>query len=261
MLAFSLPLVPASLAAWTLNLSDRYIVNAVQGRDAVALYSAGYTLGLAMNALAVAPFTLAWGAAYWEIAKQSGAPRTISRVGLGFTALACFVALGVSALSTDAIRMLLTPHFEPSRFVTPYSAFAYVAYGMYAIASTGLNLEGKTRWLPVVVGAGAAVNVALNVLLVPRVGYIGAAISTLVGYSVLPIASGILSDRYYPVPWPLGRIGFTIALAIALSAAALLGPDHFLWRLGCVGIFPALLIALRIVPLNTLRGLARVTPP
>jgi O-antigen/teichoic acid export membrane protein len=261
MLAFSLPLVPASLAGWTLNVSDRYIVNAVQGRDAVGLYSAGYTLGLAMNALAVAPFTLAWGAAYWEIAKQAAAPRVISRVGMGFTAVACFVALGVSALATDAIRILLTPQFEPSRFVTPFSAFAYVAYGMYAIASTGLNLEGRTRWLPLVVGAGAALNVTLNLLLIPRIGYIGAAVSTLVSYSVLPIASGIVSQRYYPVPWPIGRIGFTVALALALSAAALIGPDQLLWRMGCVAAFPALLMVLHIVSLDTLRTLARTTGP
>ncbi len=258
MLAFSLPLVPASVAGWTLNLSDRYIVNAVQGREAVAVYSAGYTLGLAMNALAVAPFTLAWGAAFWEIAKRAEAPRAISRVALGFTALASFIALGLSALSTDAIRILLTPQFEASRFVTPFSAFAYVAYGMYAIAATGLNLEGKTRWLPLVVGAGAVLNVVLNLLLVPRLGYVGAAVSTLVSYAVLPIGSGIVSQRYYPVPWPLGRIGITLALALALSAAALLGPDHPLWRIACVAVFPLLVVALRIVRIDTLRGLVQL---
>ncbi|MBA3587161.1 MAG: oligosaccharide flippase family protein, partial [Chloroflexi bacterium] len=43
MLAFSLPLVPASVAGWTLNLSDRYLVQALEGREAVGLYSAGYT--------------------------------------------------------------------------------------------------------------------------------------------------------------------------------------------------------------------------
>ena len=60
MLAFGLPLVPAALAGWALNLSDRYFVNAFDGRAAVGIYSAGYTVGLAINALAIAPFSLAW---------------------------------------------------------------------------------------------------------------------------------------------------------------------------------------------------------
>ena len=73
MLAFSLPLVPASLAAWLLNLSDRFLVNAFDGRGAVGVYSAGYAVGLAINALAIVPFTLAWGAAYWDIARRDDA--------------------------------------------------------------------------------------------------------------------------------------------------------------------------------------------
>ena len=83
MLAFSLPLVPASVASWTLNLSDRYLIAAFHGPAAVGTYSAGYTVGLAINALAISPFTLAWGAAYWEIAKQDDARAVISRVLTG----------------------------------------------------------------------------------------------------------------------------------------------------------------------------------
>ena len=45
MLVFSLPLVPAAIAGWSLNLSDRYIIGAVDGFRAVGIYSVGYTIG------------------------------------------------------------------------------------------------------------------------------------------------------------------------------------------------------------------------
>ena len=109
MLRFSLPLVPASIAGWTLNLSDRYVLGAIAGREAVGVYSAGYTVGLAINALAIAPFSLAWGAAFWEISRQDDARIVIARVLTGFTAIASFMALALSAFGTDAIRLLLTP--------------------------------------------------------------------------------------------------------------------------------------------------------
>jgi O-antigen/teichoic acid export membrane protein len=255
MLAFSLPLVPASVASWTLNLSDRYLIAAFIGPAAVGTYSAGYTVGLAINALAISPFTLAWGAAYWEIAKQDDARAAIARVLTGFTALASFAALGLGALSTDVFRILLTPEFEPGRFVTPFSAFAYVLYGIYTILSTGLNLESQTRRLPLIMGATAATNVVLNLLLIPRLGYMGAAVSTILSYGMLAALAGRVSQRWYPVPWEVGRVLALLGLGMALSALALLGPDHPAWRIACVALYPVLAIGLRILPGRLLTSL------
>ena len=256
MLAFSLPLVPASVASWTLNLSDRYLIAAFDGASAVGTYAAGYTVGLAINALAISPFTLAWGAAYWEIAKQADARAVISRVLTGFVALASFAALGLAALATDVFRVLLTPEFEPGRFITPFSAFAYVLYGVFTIATTGLNLESQTRRLPLVMGATAVANVGLNLLLIPMLGYPGAAISTILSYGLLALIAGRVSQRFYPVPWEIGRVLALLAIGIGLSAAALLGPDHLVWRLACIAAYPPLVFGLRIVPPNLLAPLA-----
>ncbi|MCV0403160.1 MAG: lipopolysaccharide biosynthesis protein [Chloroflexi bacterium] len=258
MLAFSLPLVPASVASWTLNLSDRYLIAAFDGAAAVGTYAAGYTVGLAINALAISPFTLAWGAAYWEISRQDNAREVIGRVLTGFTALAAFAALGLSALATDVFRLLLTPEFEPGRFVTPFSAFAYVLYGIFTIVTTGLNLESQTRRLPLVMGVTAAANVALNVLLIPLLGYSGAAISTILSYGLLAVIAGIVSQRYYPVPWQLTRVVALLAVGGGLSAAALLGPDHVAWRLACIGAYPLIVIGLRIVPAALLTPITRL---
>jgi O-antigen/teichoic acid export membrane protein len=258
MLAFSLPLVPASVASWTLNLSDRYLIAVFDGPTAVGTYSAGYTVGLAINALAISPFTLAWGAAYWEIARQADAPAVIGRVLTGFTALASFAALGLAALSTDVFRLLLTPEFEPGRFITPFSAFAYVLYGIFTIVTTGLNLESQTRRLPLVMGATAASNVALNLVLIPRLGYLGAAVSTILSYGLLALSAGRVSQRYYPVPWEIGRVVALLGLGLLLSAAALLGPDHVAWRLACIAAYPLVAFGLRIVPPRLLAPLGDI---
>jgi len=252
MLVFSLPLVPAAVGGWVLNLSDRYIVQLFDGRVAVGIYAAGYTVGLVINALVIQPFSLAWGAAYWEISRQDGAPRIIARVMVGFAVLASTVALALSALGTDAIRLLLPPDFDPARFVVPFAAFAYVAYGLYTIVATGLNLESQTRWLPVTVGVAAFMAVVLNLALVPPLGYLGAAISTLVTYTVLAVLTGYVGQRYYPVAWQLVPVVGSFVLGLGLAAAALAGPDSLLWRLGCVVVYVPLLLVLRLVRLEEL---------
>ena len=258
MLAFALPLVPASIAGWTLNLSDRYIVQAFDGRTAVGLYSSGYTVGLAINALAIAPFGLAWGATYWEIARQPDARETIARTLTAFVTLAAFAALGLSAMSTDLFRFFLTPEFEAGRFVTPFSAFGYVFYGVYTVVTTGLNLESQTRRVPLILGGVAIANVAINLALVPFIGYLGAAISTLVSYAMLAVIGGVVSQRYYAVQWQLGRPTALITLALALSAAALLGPDHVAWRAACVIAYPGIGLGLRLIPIRTLTTLVSI---
>jgi len=256
MLGFSLPLVPAAIGAWTLNLSDRYLVGAFQGHAAVGVYSAGYTIGLVINALAVAPFSLAWGASFWQLSKSPRAAEIFARVMAGFVVAAAFLALVLSALSTDGLRLLFRPEFAAGRFVVPFSAFAYVLYGVYTIGATGINVEGRTRVLPLTMGAAAIGNVGLNLVLIPAFGYMGAAVATVLSYAVLAISTTMLSQRYYPVPWEVPRMAAAMLLAAGLAAAALLGPDHLAWRAGCILAYPVIAYLSGIVQRSDLDALA-----
>ena len=247
MLAFSLPLVPAALASWGLNLSDRYVLQVHRGFEELGVYATGYTGGLVINALAIAPFTLAWGAAYWEIARSDNAPVVFRRVLTLFTVAASGAAVALAAIGTDAIRLLLTPGFDDARYIVPFSAFGMVLYGVYTIVATGLNLSSHTGWLPITVGAAALANLALNLLLVPGLGMIGAGISTIAGYALLAVGTGLAGQRHYPVGWDLPRVIGTLAVGGGLAAASLLGPDLLAWRLACIAAYPLAVVALRIV--------------
>ena len=261
MLGFSLPLVPAAIAGWTLNLSDRYFLatigpaaDGLSVTGTVGVYALGYTIGLIINALLVQPFGLAWGAAYWEIAKRSDAKLAFRRVLTAFVVVGTFVATGLATLGTDALRWFTAPGFELARYVIPFSAFAYVGYGMYTILTTGLNLESQTKRVPLVIGAAAVANVALNVALIPFLGFMGAALSTLLSYGLLALLAGVVTQRVYPVRWDIPRVVAALALGGALSALALIGPDHLLWRVACLVAYLPLLLVARVANLDDLRG-------
>lgn len=261
MLGFTLPLVPASIAGWALNLLDRPLLQLMTGSAAtVGVYTLGYTAGLIANALVVQPFVLAWGAAHWEIARSPDAPRAFARLLTWFLALASGVALMLSALGTDALRFLVGPEFEQSRFIVPFSAFAYVLYGAYTIGASGLSIVGRTGIVAWTMGASAVASLLMNLALIPVFGMFGAAISTTASYAILALASGALGQRHYPIPWQLGRGTLIIVLAAVLSAAALLGPDHPLWRLGCAAAYVPIIIGLRIVDPRQLRALVTLIP-
>jgi O-antigen/teichoic acid export membrane protein len=248
MLAFALPLVPAAVAGWALNLADRPLLRAFTGSDdIVGLYTLGYTGGLVINALAIQPFSLSWSAAVWEISRSAEATRTIARALTWFLAAASAAALFLSAIGTDVIRLLFSPAFEESRFIVPFSAFGFVLYGAYLIVASGLSIVGRSGIAATTMLVAAGVALGLNLALIPLLGMYGAAISTVAGYGLLAILAGWRSQRHYPVPWQVGRAIAILVLAAALSALALLGPDHTLWRIGAILLYPPILVGAGIV--------------
>jgi O-antigen/teichoic acid export membrane protein len=161
-------------------------------------------------------------------------------------------------LGTDVLRILVGPAFEKSRFIVPFSAFAYVLYGAYTVGASGLSVVGRSGLVASTMGIAAVTTLVLNLLLIPIIGMYGAALSTLVGYLLLAIVASAVSQRHYPVPWELGRGATILLIAAVLSAAALLGPDHVLWRIGCVIAYVPLLLGLGIVKMAQGRALLSV---
>jgi O-antigen/teichoic acid export membrane protein len=259
MLAFALPFVPAGIASWVLNLSDRPLLQVMTGStETVGVYTLGYTAGLVINALVIQPFSLAWGAAFWEISRSDDAPRTYARVLTWFLAIAAGMALFLSVIATDALRFLVGPAFEESRYIVPFSAFSFVLYGAYTIGATGLSVVGRSGIVAVTMGIAAGASLALNLLLIPALGIFGAAISTLAGYLLLATLTGRASQRHYPVPWQLGRAAAILLVAGGLSALALIGPDHALWRIGCLLLYVPILLGTGIVRASQARQLLDV---
>jgi O-antigen/teichoic acid export membrane protein len=259
MLAFALPLVPAGVAGWTLNLADRPLLQVFTGSAAVVgVYTTGYTAGLVINALAIQPFNLSWGATFWDIARSEDASRTFARTLTWFLAFASAAALFLSAIGTDVIRLLFPPEFEESRYIVPFSAFAFVLYGAYTIVATGLSIVGRSAIVATTMLVAAAVSLALNVVLIPLLGIYGAAISTVAGYALLAVLAGWRSQRHYPVPWQLPQAVAILGLAGVLSALALLGPDHTLWRIGALLLYLPILVGAGIVRPTQARTVLRV---
>jgi O-antigen/teichoic acid export membrane protein len=248
MLAFSLPLVPAGLAVWTLNVSDRYVINAFLGPISVGVYALGYTIGMAINVIVVQPFTLAWSAAKWDVARDPAAPGHFARLTRSFAVVGAFAALGLSAFGIDAIRLLLPAGTEAARVIVPFSSFGYVLYGVYSIAATGLMLTNRPRHLLLTMSLAAGANVVMNLALIPSIGIIGAGISTLAGYGLLAASTGVLAHRYLPLPWRWADVIVPLGTGLALAAAAILGPDLLAWRVACVLVYPAVALAGGWVP-------------
>jgi len=218
MLSFGLPLVPAGLAGWIMTMADRYFLQFLSTSTELGIYSVGYKFGFIVQGLIGAPFSLAWVPFLWSTAKEKNAKEIFSAVLTYFVLVGMAVALVLSVLSKEVLEVMAAPAFYGAYKVLPLIAVSYVLFGCYQILAAGITLEKKTKYIALIVGVGAAVNLGLNYLLIPGYGMMGAAVATLIAYLVLPVGSYFASKRYYPIKYEWGRVA-KIFLAAALVYA------------------------------------------
>jgi len=221
MLSFGLPLVPAGLAAWIMTMADRYFLQFLSTSQELGLYSLGYKFGMIIQVLIVGPFNLAWAPFLLSIAKEKEARQVYSSVLTYFALVAIAVALVLSVLSKELLIVATTPPFYAAYRVVPLIAVSYVLYGCYFVFNPGTLIAKKTKYVAVIVGAGAIVNLGLDYLLIPGYGMMGAAVATVVSYLLLPIGMFFLSGRYYPVNYEWGRVARIFVAAGLVYAGTL----------------------------------------
>ena len=262
-LAYSLPLVPHALAGWALEMSDRAILARYVPLADVGVYALGYQLGAAMGLLSTA-FNSAWVPFLFGTLQAEGeaANAKLARLVTYYAGLLCFAGLGWALLVKHAIPILAGPEFGGAYRITPWVVGGYVFSGLYLIPINFLFWRSRTRIVPLVTLGAGAVNVGLNLWLVPRYGPIAAACSTLVAYGVLLVLTWWSAQRIYHFPYEYRRLGLMVGLALALFLCGNLLPHSgplteiptrvLLWLA-----FPPALLALGVMTRAEMAALVR----
>ncbi|MDP2736011.1 MAG: polysaccharide biosynthesis C-terminal domain-containing protein, partial [bacterium] len=108
--------------------------------------------------------------------------------------------------------------YAEAETIVPIIVAASVLQALFDIPSKGIYLQGKTGYLLPLFTIPAGLNIALNFVLIPRFGMMGAAWATLVGYAVMIILTLAISQRIYHIPYQYGRIAKVVLTACILSA-------------------------------------------
>jgi O-antigen/teichoic acid export membrane protein len=215
MLAFGAPLVVSGLGVFVALFADRLAIRQLLGIHHLGIYAVGLRLAWAPSLLMMGVQMALIPLIYTHHA-ESGTPREVARI-LRLVLLAFIPAIVLLGLfGPELIRALSTPEYLPAASVIPLLA-AGVILSQFWVFAPGLGLAKRTPVIALLNTSAAAVNVALNFLLIPFLGLMGAALATF-SASVLT-ASGyvMLGRRYYHVPYEWPRI----AAAVAFGAGAL----------------------------------------
>ncbi len=221
-LRFGAPMVPFDLSEWAISSVDRYLIGIIAGIAWVGYYGPAYALGSIMLLLVV-PLRFLLPAALAEMYDRGrvGRARAFLRHAMKcFLVLSIPSAVGLGLLGRPLLLLLTTEEIaREGSVVVPVAAMAMVLCGVQAILSQVLLLQGRTRALGAVMAAAAALNVALNVVAVPRLSILGAALATLAAYLFAMLATGVLARGEPRLKLDVAAVGKSAVGTLAMVAA------------------------------------------
>jgi O-antigen/teichoic acid export membrane protein len=266
LLTIGLPLAISGMLIISYARIDQVIVYSIAGSGPAGLYGAVYNVLDSAHFVPISVLTTLAPiiAASWPVDRER--MLRVVRLAAELMAVASFGALAfAAAAATPLIRLIFGSGYVAAAPALPVlgGAFVFICFGY--LNGTVMTVLGKQRRLLRISLIALVVNVAGNLILVPAVGFIGAAWMTLATEVVVCAASlrVILLELELPLPNP-GRVGRT-ALAAALLGGGLAllrhagAPLGALVAVACVG-YPALLLGLRALTVEDLRVVLRQAP-
>ncbi len=226
--SYGFPMVAAIIGTWILSGADRFIISSLRDTAEVGLYSMGYGIGGSIAMLASA-FRLASEPILMRTYESDNRAITsglLSQLTRILILIGLPAAIGISVLASPIIRLLTTAPYYSASTVIPFVALGNFTYGLCLLSSAGLRTARKTpivarNWLAV-----GALNILLNIVFVPKFGFVAAAVTTLVSYVVLLILNIKSANRY--LRWaPIPRSAVNTVVASLIMGGVVFLITHF----------------------------------
>lgn len=216
MLSYGIPLMWSWFGMFVLNFGDRFLLQRLTSLGDVGIYSLAYKFGMLPNVLVLSPFLMIWAPKRFDLLKEPNAKDIYSKVFTYFLFIEIFVGLGIAVLIKEIVHIMADAQFSDAYKYVPAILLAYIANGVYLYVQFGVHLEKKTKYLAYATLIGAALNVGGNLLLIPRIGVWGAALTTFISFGFLMAYIYFPSQRLYRIDYEKRRI-----LQMVLTAAAI----------------------------------------
>jgi O-antigen/teichoic acid export membrane protein len=206
LLAYGFPVVGWTLGVRVLDLSDRFIIELFRGSEEVGIYSANYTL-VNMGILFVATPLLSAAVPLivdaWETGHRDRIQSVISSFSRYYLITAAPVVVYTIVYSRELVSVFLGKEYREGYTIIPWVLGGSFVWNFAMYGHKGIKLREKTGVMFGLVAICCVVNVLLNLVIVPKYGYHGAAVTTFASYLLYPVMVYFVTRRYlaWVIPW------------------------------------------------------------
>ncbi len=206
MLTYSWPLLIFGMAGIVNETFDRIILKHLipDKTDAMVqlgIYGACYKVSILMT-LFIQTYRYAAEPFFFDQAARNDAKKTYATTMHYFIIICLFIFLAIM-LYIDFVMLFVGKSYREGVQVVPVLLLANMFLGVFYNLSVWFKLTDKTKTGAMISIAGAVVTIVLNFLLIPALGYMGAAWATLACYAFMMALSYLIGQKYYPVDYDL----------------------------------------------------------
>jgi O-antigen/teichoic acid export membrane protein len=222
LLGFGIPMmIGYEMSGIILAVGDRYVIHGTIGETPLGLYSAAYNLCIYVQAVFVASVGQAVMPIYMQMWDRKGVTETAAFIGRSLRTYVLFgapVIAGLASVGPELLPSLASQKYASATVIVPWVIAGMVVDGSNSMVAAGLFIHRKTKLIMAVVLSSAILNLVLNLIFVPRIGILGAAIATLVSYATASCLLALAGRQFLPVKLPWATILRAGAAALAMYA-------------------------------------------
>ena len=218
MLSYSWPILVLGIAGILNQAADKilfpYIYKGANAHEQLGIYGAASKIAMIM-AMITQAFRYAYEPFVFGKAKDSDNRDTYAKAMkyfIIFTLLAFLMVVGYM----DILKHIIGRDYWSGLRVVPIVMAAEIMMGIYFNLSFWYKLIDKTIWGAWFSGIGCAVLITINIVFVPRFGYMACAWAGFAGYATAMLLSYLVGQKYYPIRYNLKEIGIYVLMAAVL---------------------------------------------
>lgn len=211
--------------------TDRFLLEVFMGPAAVGAYHAGYSLSsrtldvlfIWLGAAGTPALIMAWERGSREAFMKAAREQASTFILIGLPA-----AVGVALVARPLADFMIGEDLRSvAASVTPWIALSALLSGMTSYyLSQSFVLGRRTDRLLATLCIPAASNVILNLILVPRMGVMGAALATTTSFGIGVLASIAMGRSIVPMPIPWTTLSRCALACGAMAALVPMLPAH-----------------------------------
>jgi O-antigen/teichoic acid export membrane protein len=198
------------------------VLPAEEAKRQLGIFGANYRLAVLIT-IFIQMFRLAAEPFFFNQSKNKNAPETYARV-MHLFVIACALMFLIVGLYLDVFKAIMTLKFAEygeGIQIVPILALGGVFLGIYYNLSIWYKLTDKNWYGAAITFGGAFITIVLNILWIPKYGYIGSAWATFVCYAFMMVVSYFLGQKFYPVPYAVKKILLYILVVSGLTLVSI----------------------------------------
>ena len=219
LLKYSMPILVIGLAGMINEVADKILMKHLlpdpsTAESQLGIYGANYKLAILMM-IFIQMFRYAFEPFFFAEDKNKESKEIYAQVMNWFVAFTWLIFLGVT-LYMDLFKYFVGPKFRDGLIIVPIILAAKLFLGIFYNLSVWFKLTNKTLYGAVIAILGAAITISLNIVLIPKYGYIGAAWANFSCYLTMIIVSYFWGRKIFPVPYNMTKLLLYSFLALVV---------------------------------------------